>query len=356
MRPTGVFHRLVALSLAAGLAAAPASAAGSAAGADTTRTAVTPPPAASASSAAPATAGPAPDTSRAAGGAVHELAQAHAAAAAPRASADDTTTGAGARIPGTRLRFGDGAGRARRRYALLPGDPNDVAPGELQLTGDVVYFGMPSKGKLVFSPGGLTRASFEVAHPSPNQRDYYEDQLTRSGYRRHCDRRDDTARECDWIGSVLIHVKSDSALMTAEVVAAGGELSRSLHLPTAEDRAQAAEEARLRPFLSDPTPILPDTLSIDPAAPPGRLASPVLIKTAPPIYDDALAAKGIKGVVQVLALVGLDGLVNYSRATDGPEELHEPAMRTVAHFRFSGYTYNGQKVRFWVWIPVRFGV
>ena len=113
---------------------------------------------------------------------------------------------------------------------------------------------------------------------------------------------------------------------------------------------------RLRPFLSDPTPILPDTLSLDPAAPPGPLAPPVLIKTAPPIYDDALAARGVKGIVQVLALVGLDGLVNYSRATDGPEELREPAMRTVTHFRFSGYTYNGQKVRFWVWIPVRFGV
>jgi hypothetical protein len=82
----------------------------------------------------------------------------------------------------------------------------------------------------------------------------------------------------------------------------------------------------------------------------------MLIKTAPPIYDDALAARGVKGIVQVLALVGLDGLVHYSRATDGPEALREPAMRTVTHFRFSGYTYNGQKVRFWVWIPVRFGV
>jgi Gram-negative bacterial TonB protein C-terminal len=314
----------------------------------------------------PASASAAPDTSH--GTVVREVARAHAATAdsaraaapvapmAPAVSANDTTIGGGARLPGTRLRFGEGAGRARRYYALAPGDPGEVAGGELLLAGDVMYFGMPSKGKLVFDPGGLTRATFVVATPSPHQRDYLEDQLTRFGLRRDCERRDDRASECDWTGAVMIHVKCDSALMTAEVVTVGGELSRSLHLPTAEDRARAAEEARLRPYLTDPTPILPDTLSLDPAAPPGPMAPPMLIKTAPPIYDDALAERGVKGIVQVLALVGLDGLVNYSRATDGPAELHEPALRTVAHFRFSGYTYNGQKVRFWVWIPVRFGV
>lgn len=379
MQPKRGLDRLVALTLAASLAltlARGARAATPVAAADTTRTPASggARPSSAPSTGAPSTpskttapTGSASDTAHAAAAAaVRELARAHAAAAdtahaaaaaaAPRVSPDDTTIGSGARVPGTRLRLGDGAGRARRGYALLPGNADEVAPGEVQLAGDIQYFGIPSKGKLVFDPSGLTRASFQVDHPSPNQRDYLEDQLTRSGYRRECQHRDDRARECDWIGAVLIHVKCDSALMTAEVVAAGAELSRSLQLPTAEDRARAAEEARLRPFLTDPTPILPDTLSLDPAAPPGPLAPPMLLKTAPPIYDDALAARGVKGIVQVLALVGPDGLVNYSRATDGPEELRGPAIHTVTQFRFSGYTYNGQKVRFWVWIPVRFGV
>ncbi|MFI5372388.1 MAG: energy transducer TonB [Candidatus Eisenbacteria bacterium] len=274
----------------------------------------------------------------------------------PAASANDTTIGTGARIPGTVLRMGDGAGRVRRRYAVSAGDAAGTVPGELALEGEVRYFGIPSRARLVFDPTGLSRASFSVTVPSPNQRDYLEDQMVRSGYRRQCQRLDDQGRECDWTGALIVHVKCDSAMMTAEVVAVGAELTRSLHLPTAEERQRAVEEARLRPILSDPTPILSDTLSIDPAAPPGRLAPPVLLQAIPAPYDDALSARGIKGIVQVLALVGIDGLVQYSRATDGPKELQATAMRTVTHFRFSGYLFNGQKMRFWVWIPVRFGV
>jgi hypothetical protein len=268
----------------------------------------------------------------------------------------DTSLGAGPRVPGTVLRMGEGYARSRRRPGFAPTENVDAAASAVMLAGPLRFFGVDGRARTTFDPSGLSRVTWTMKPLAPHQRDYIEDQLRRLGYRPRCQYLDVNRRECDWVGELQVHVKCDTVMMTAEVVRAGAAPSRDLHLHTEEDRERAAFDTRLRPYLDDPTPILADTLTLDPAAPPGRHAAPVLMKTVPPVYDDALRARGIVGVVPVLALVGLDGSVQFTRADEGPKELRSIALENVSQYRFGGYFDSGKRVRFWVWIPVRFGV
>ncbi len=277
-------------------------------------------------------------------------------APASAATLADTSLGDFGRVPGMPLRFGDGYARVRRSPGLAPGDPSQTGPGEALLTGRMRFYGVEGDVQLRFDERGLGSVAWKARPISPNQRDYVEDQLRREGARARCMRYDDRLRECDWVGAVTVHVKSDTSGMTAESVRPGAAPTRALVLLTDTQRDSIAEAQRVAPFLADPTPILADTLTIDPAATPGRRSPPVLQQAFPADYPDALLERGITGIVRVLALVGTNGRVAYANPTDGPPELRPYARDTVMKFRFNGYQDGGKPVRFWVWVPVRFGV
>jgi hypothetical protein len=224
------------------------------------------------------------------------------------------------------------------------------------LAGPMRWFGIDGDIRLTFGPQGLSRLHWNAHRPAPHQRDYVEDALARAGYRRHCKRYDVRDRECTWNGALEVRVKCDSTTLTAEITGLGPDARRDQNVMSDDERERIAEQKRLEPYLADPAPILDDTLSLDPAALPGRHAAPTLLQAMPPDYSDALRARGVTGIVHVLALVGLDGRVTYTRATDGAPELRPLATDTLRRYRFSGYNDAGRKVRFWVWVPVRFGV
>ena len=244
------------------------------------------------------------------------------------------------RVPGAWMRFG-----ASEEQVLARG-PFVVVPtrgqrGTVTRRGDCRWFGVETEATLTFREGRLARVRFAAKDPAPHAVDYVEDQLTRLGYRRQCEVRDFTVRNCDWFGSTHVRLLIQLRSLTAEVEPSRG--ASALRRPRA--LAAARETAA----------VLPQLLSLAPGAPPGLLPAPHLLSTPEgPGYPVAAREAGVQGRVRVRALVDTSGLVIATELIRSIPELDSAAVAFVRKLQFVPYLSGGRPVRFRVEVPVTF--
>jgi len=279
-------------------------------------------------------------------------AQADSTATAPPAAAESTVTAAaplrGPRIPGTALRVGDPVAVVRGRPELRALPDPDLAPGELAYGGTLRFYGSPGSAKLVFHDGGLARATLVLKRASPRTRAYVEDDLRRLGYQPSCRRAGANDRDCDWAGPLSVLVRADTAQLSFDVIAAG--VTRAEASPGGRTTRSAIRDLKAV-LLADSTPILPDTLDPNEDNPNGY-PKPTITKSHIARIPDEMRGSVERARVVVLALVGLDGAVQYAEAAEGPEELGPIATGAVMQYRFQRYSTRAGPTRFWVRVGV----
>jgi len=260
-----------------------------------------------------------------------------AASAGPGPAAADTSL----RVPGAWLRFG-----ASQEQVLARG-PFVVVPtlGQRNLVtrrGDCRWFGVEVEASLSFREGRLARVRFAAKDLAPHALDYVEDQLTRLGYRRQCERRDLAVRNCEWSGATHVRLQMQPRSLSADI-----EPPR-LAPVAARPRAVAAPRETVA--------VLPEILSLAPGAAFGPLPAPHLL-SAPeirPRYPQAALDAGVQGRVRVRALVDTSGLVIATELIRSIPELDSAAVGIVREYQFVPYLSGGRRIRFRVDCPVTF--
>ena len=141
------------------------------------------------------------------------------AATLAAAPAPDTSL----RLPGTALRFGMSQAQVERVVRAQPAPAAAVAPSPAPSTPGapppvhVRFFGLDGEAKLEFEDGVLARAAFRVAHPSPHDIDYVEDDLARQGFRRRCEMREGLNRRCVWTARARVQLSTSPMSLEAYI-------------------------------------------------------------------------------------------------------------------------------------------
>ncbi len=284
-------------------------------------------------------------------------------------------------IPGSALRLGspvtvvDSLAASRRSGRQPSGDGR---------RGSTRFFGLPAEVDLEFESGVLARATFSVDTLSTHSRDYIEDQIRLSGFRRSCDRFDEALHDCMWVGAINLHIKWQPGSLSAEATPiepaiaapppvaappppvaasfspappASPAITPPVALPPAAAPPSAATQvsgAAVSPSEAD-APILPDTLQIGGApevaarhrsrtiTPPERLA-----------YPEAARDAGVQGIVRLLATVDSRGYVSRLSVLHGIPELNAAALAAARRCHFVPMGPPGSPAGFRVVIAVTF--
>jgi TonB family protein len=251
------------------------------------------------------------------------------AAAAVAAAPTDTSV----RVPGTTLRFG-------LRDSVLSARGFPLVKGARR--GPCRFFGLVGEATLDVAGGRLALARFKVENASRTEIAYVGDQLTRMGYRRHCEQLEADASSCDWTGRARLEIAVSDGTLTATVTPP----------PPEADAAAAPAPASPRP--PGPPPMAPDTLAVPFRQELGRYAPAVARRRVAPAYPDAAREAGVQGRVLVLATVDADGRVTDAAILRGIRELDAAALAAVRQWIFEPRTWNGAPCRTRVIVPVLF--
>lgn len=252
------------------------------------------------------------------------------------------------RVPGTALRFGFTAERVGALTALRTATV-PVSAGQVARTAVVKCFGHDADATLYFQSGGLVRANFEIAEPSPAFVDFVGDELRRLGFQRHCQSLEPGATQCDWVGPAQVRVQGGGGrlIVRAEAAHAAPEPAR---VPPGPARVPAA-----RPGVAAPAPIAaaPETLRFGtPGA--DSLPAPLVAQPCKPQLPPGARRAGIQGRVLVEALVDTAGTVVQARVVRSIPELDAAALECARRTRFQPYERAGRAVPFRTELPVLF--
>lgn len=105
-------------------------------------------------------------------------------------------------------------------------------------------------------------------------------------------------------------------------------------------------EPQVNPAVDSPSPANP---AVD--------TRPVALNRPEPNYTETARSKGVQGIVRVRVLVGEDGLVKNARIIRGlPDGLNDEAVKAANKMRFRPAMRDGQAVRYWVMVDIKFNL
>ena len=234
------------------------------------------------------------------------------------------------RVVGTSLRFGYTPEMAQRhgRFSM------SRAPA-MWGEGAGRWFGVDGNLKLSFRHGRLHRVTFESGTVSPRARDYVQDQLRSSGYRRQCERPTGTVQVCTWTGRARVQLEISSTSIKATI-----------------DPPQPPREP-LRPA-GMPFAIVSETFVLGRPGVTSRLTPPKVAVSPAPEYPPSAEEQRVQGNVWVRATVDTAGNVVRAEVTRSIPELDDAALTNAMRWRFEPYRLNGIPASYEVEFPVRF--
>ena len=264
------------------------------------------------------------------------------------------------RLPGTALRFGMSQAQVERVVRAQPtpavpavSSPAASTPGASPPV-HVRFFGLDSEARLEFEDGVLARAAFKVAHPSPHDIDYVEDDLARQGFRRRCEMREGLNRRCEWTARARVQLSTSPMSLEAfiEPIAAppppavGNPVAIPHPVPTASAPAETLQ------------------LSFRDAGVPAQAASapqwsdslpwPQVLVACQAVRPEIARQSGVFGRVVVEATVDSSGHVAAARVVRGVPMLDAAALECARQYRFAPYRWRGRVHPFRVALPIRF--
>lgn len=288
------------------------------------------------------------------------LAATLAAAAAP-----DTSL----RLPGTALRFGMSQAQVER---VVRAQPAPAAPSPAPSTPGappsvhVRFFGLDGEARLEFEDGVLARAAFRVAHPSPHDIDYVEDDLARQGFRRRCEMREGLNRRCVWTARARVQLSTSPMSLEAYIEPVAATTTIPAATPIAATPPPAVENPVAIPRPLPATAAPAETLQLsfrDPGVPaqttsaspwPDSLPWPQVLVACHAVRPEIARQSGVFGRVMVEALVDSSGYVAAARVVRGVPMLDAAALECARQYRFAPYRWRGLVHPFRVALPIRF--
>jgi TonB family protein len=97
-----------------------------------------------------------------------------------------------------------------------------------------------------------------------------------------------------------------------------------------------------------------------PSANPARIspgiAKTLQIRQVQPIYPEIAKAAGVEGVVQLMVVIGKDGLVQSAQVLAGPALLSEAALKAVSQWAYKPFLLNGEPMAVTTEVNVTFSL